>query len=89
MLLVAAMHGGAHIIKISGLDNYKDEKNEDDLCMNIIRSFSYHESMVYGASWIVSNRHPDNDDENNAIPQNDSFAATCSFYDQKAFIWKE
>jgi hypothetical protein len=44
------------------------------------KAFEEHESMVYGASWLVC-RHP---------KQPGSYfeaAASCSFYDQNVYVW--
>ena len=43
--------------------------------MNIVKEFTEHKSMAYGADWICG--------------ENGDFeaAASCSFYDCQAFIW--
>lgn len=74
-LLIAAMHGGCCAIDIPGLDNYDCEYDgslsADDI--KVLSEFTAHQSMAYGADWVCFSAHDG--------------AASCSFYDQKAFLW--
>ena len=70
-ILVAAMHGGCRVVHL----NWSD----DNLSFNVMKEFTEHESMAYGADWLVHNQ-----------PGNDyslEVAASCSFYDRAAFLW--
>ena len=67
-LLLAAMHGGCRIVEFQ-------QSN-----LTVTKEFTKHESMVYGADWLVScSAH---DDENLV-----EAAATCSFYDRAVYLW--
>ena len=68
-LLIGAMHGGCRILNVGEL---KDELNSS---IEIIREFTHHESMAYGADWLFC---PET--------KNDA-AVSCSFYDRQAIIW--
>jgi diphthamide biosynthesis protein 7 len=72
-LLVAAMHGGCRVVYFPSLNDDLEEYTADDAC--ILSKFTAHESMAYGADWISF-----------GTPELEA-AASCSFYDRKAFIW--
>jgi WD40 repeat protein len=78
-LLIAAMHGGCRVIDIPGLNNfnydceYDGSSSVDDI--KVMSEFTAHKSMAYGADWVCF-----------GCSVHDA-AASCSFYDQKAFLW--
>lgn len=76
-LLIAAMHGGCRVIDIPGLDNYDCEyggsSSVDDI--EVLSEFTAHQSMAYGVDWVCFGG------------SGHDAAASCSFYDQKAFLW--
>ena len=80
-MLVGAMHGGCRLVEIPDIpltsSSLEDDDSEDfsDLSVNIIKEFTEHKSMAYGADWIY--------EENGDFEA----AASCSFYDRQAFIW--
>jgi hypothetical protein len=47
--------------------------------MKVMKSFTEHESMAYGADWLVC-PHPTRNGYFEA-------AASCSFYDRALFLW--
>ena len=70
-ILVAAMHGGCRVVHLSWSDN--------NLSFIVMKEFTEHDSMAYGADWLVHDQ-----------PDDDYFlevAASCSFYDRAAFLW--
>ena len=79
-ILVGAMHGGCRIVEMSGPIR-EGSSSEDDsfdlssLSINVVKEFTEHQSMAYGADWIH--------EENGVYDA----AASCSFYDRQAFIW--
>jgi diphthamide biosynthesis protein 7 len=78
-LLIAAMHGGCRVIDIPRLENfnydceYDGSSSVDDI--KVMSEFTAHKSMAYGADWVCF-----------GFSVHDA-AASCSFYDQKAFLW--
>ena len=72
-ILIGAMHGGCRLVDVPGVAS---SLTSDDYTIDasITKEFTEHESMAYGADWIF--------DENNY-----EAAASCSFYDRKAFMW--
>lgn len=66
-LLVAAMHGGCLI------GEFQESK------FTVTKEFTKHESMVYGADWLVSCCANDEDLVEGA--------ASCSFYDRAVYLW--
>lgn len=83
-LLVGAMHGGCRVLRIQGWDaavaEEDDSVTEDSqVGFKVTKKFTEHESMAYGADWLVC-RHP---------TQNGYFeaAASCSFYDRAVYMW--
>ena len=73
-LLVAAMHGGCRIVNFPSLIGRQEENSMAEEA-EIISEFTAHKSMAYGADWISF-----------GAPEFEA-AASCSFYDRKAFIW--
>lgn len=73
-LLVAAMHGGCRVVDLKG-----DEHGPD---FHVTMEFTKHESMAYGADWILANGDEEDDD--------DGFEAaiSCSFYDRAIYLWR-
>lgn len=83
-LLVAAMHGGCHVLHIQALheDETQRKSNPHDTHVSIVSSFTEHKSMAYGADWFPATCFAH--DKNSELRY---LAASCSFYDQKAFLW--
>lgn len=84
-LLVAAMHGGCHVVSIEALlndDQTPPILHPQDTPIGIVSSFSEHQSMVYGADWV-----PIPYTTNDQTSELRYMVASCSFYDQKAFLW--
>lgn len=84
-LLVAAMHGGCHIVSIEALHNDDETQrilNPQDPQISIVSSFSEHQSMAYGADWVPITCFTK--DQNSELRY---MVASCSFYDQTAFLW--
>lgn len=88
-MLVGAMHGGCRILDIPGIRDHDGDShngstsNDSDsmgiggtLEMNIVKEFTEHRSMAYGADWIY--------EEHGRYEA----AASCSFYDRQAFVWE-
>ncbi len=71
-LLVAAMHGGCRVVNFPSLNGNLEEYATEEA--EILSEFTAHESMAYGADWI-------------SFSSELEAAASCSFYDRKAFIW--
>lgn len=67
-LLLGAMHGGCRIVQLQDLSN-------ESIKFKIIQEFTNHESMAYGADWIV--------DTSAGV----ELAASCSFYDRALYVW--
>lgn len=67
-MLLAVMHGGCRVVQIDPDEEFKP-------ILKVRKEFTKHESMAYGADWLV------NDDETIEA------AASCSFYDSSAYIW--
>jgi diphthamide biosynthesis protein 7 len=85
-MLVAAMHGGCRVVEVGNwesLDYPHDDSFDDDdepqFYFRVTNEFCEHESMAYGADWLVC-KHP---------TRNGFFeaAASCSFYDRAVFLW--
>ena len=85
-MLVGAMHGGCRIVDARYLENPK-----------IVSIFTKHESMAYGADWLL---HGDaveeergggescRDDAGIPVTRGEYYAASCSFYDRRVCLWK-
>lgn len=87
MMLVAAMHGGCRVVDFTGL-NVQDEAPTGAASAEIVAEFKGHESMAYGADWLIPKGGVKNGSESNVCGSfNSSLAASCSFYDRQAFIW--
>lgn len=86
-ILCAAMHGGCRVIEIDGLetctatldDNKNNSYEENTTIMNVVEEFIDHESMAYGADWLVC-QYPNQEKYFEA-------AVSCSFYDQAVHLW--
>ena len=87
-MLVAAMHGGCRVVEVGNWDSLEDEDEpsydnlndyEAQFSFQVTKEFCEHESMAYGADWLVC-QHP---------TRNGFFeaAASCSFYDRAVFLW--
>jgi diphthamide biosynthesis protein 7 len=115
-LLIAVMHGGCRVVEFNHLfwndnDDNSNNKNDDDLnennrdiTMNVLQEFREHESMTYGADWLVhrmegitpfssSTSSPSSStfDRNHGLVLNKmevEVATSCSFYDQAMYMWK-
>eukprot|EP00559_Dactyliosolen_fragilissimus_P000797 CAMPEP_0184869104 /NCGR_PEP_ID=MMETSP0580-20130426/32884_1 /TAXON_ID=1118495 /ORGANISM="Dactyliosolen fragilissimus" /LENGTH=527 /DNA_ID=CAMNT_0027370373 /DNA_START=110 /DNA_END=1690 /DNA_ORIENTATION=+ len=73
-ILIAAMHGGCRILNIPNFTSSTNIIDDQPATIDILSSFTEHESMAYGADWILSKN-------------NNEVAASCSFYDRQGFIW--
>lgn len=52
--------------------------------MKCIKQFTNHESMAYGADWLVHT----NETADGSVPVEQFEAAvTCSFYDRAVYVW--
>lgn len=71
-ILVGAMHGGCRIVEVAGIESSATD-GDYNIDASITKEFTEHESMAYGADWIIG--------------ENYEAAASCSFYDRAAFIW--
>jgi diphthine methyl ester acylhydrolase len=90
-MLIGAMHGGASVLNIGGMRKLLSQREaaplqpsiydalDIEISARVSKKFTEHESMVYGADWLVC-QHPTRDGYFEA-------AATCSFYDRSVFIW--
>lgn len=87
-MLVAAMHGGCRVLEVENWEDLETPYNSDypgegggepQLAFRVTNKFTEHESMAYGADWLICN-HP---------TRNGFFeaAASCSFYDRAVFLW--
>lgn len=72
-MLVGAMHGGCRLVDVPNISSSISDDTECE--MNIVKEFTDHKSMAYGADWVYG--------------ENGDFeaAASCSFYDRQAFMW--
>jgi diphthamide biosynthesis protein 7 len=73
-LLIAAMHGGCRVVDLDLLD---EEKEEGSMNLYVRQQFTNHQSMAYGADWLVHST------PNRTIQA----AVSCSFYDQAMYLW--
>jgi WD40 repeat protein len=93
-LLVGAMHGGCRVLRIQGWNDIDDgeayqeqttggvtveESSSPHISMKVTKKFTEHESMAYGADWLVC-PHPTRNGYFEA-------AASCSFYDNAVYLW--
>lgn len=67
-MLLAAMHGGSLVVQLDPDDDFKP-------IPTVSRRFTKHESMAYGADWLVS--------DDGVFEA----AASCSFYDRACYLW--
>jgi len=78
-MLVACMHGGCRLVDVPNIELASLSSSAPDYSeckMNIVKEFTEHKSMAYGADWVCG--------KNVGIEA----AASCSFYDRQAFIWE-
>lgn len=94
IMLVACMHGGCRIVKVPTTTTGEISDDGDtsvgtkDESAEIVKAFTEHESMAYGADWVLSSEGGSNgSDGDDEILVSSYKAATCSFYDQQAFLW--
>ena len=71
-LLVAAMHGGCFVVNLEG-----DASNPE---FRVTNKFTKHESMAYGADWLVRGQSESHDVS--------EAASSCSFYDRAVYLWR-
>jgi len=76
-MLVGAMHGGCRIVNFKALTNINSlfDTDRDSLSAEIESEFTDHNSMAYGADWLV---------RDGGSPE---YAASCSFYDRRVCMW--
>lgn len=75
-ILVAAMHGGCRVVEVPVLDSTYTDVQDVNAGVEILSEFTAHKSMAYGADWLCFGQ-----------PSCEEIAASCSFYDRKAFLW--
>lgn len=77
-ILVGAMHGGCRIVDVDDFENPQ-----------IVSKFTKHESMAYGADWLVDGvkggEEGGGDDDGGTASD---YAASCSFYDRRVCLWR-
>jgi diphthamide biosynthesis protein 7 len=78
-LLVAAMHGGCRVLRLTGWDGDVVSGDTANAGIEVTKKFTQHESMAYGADWLVC-KHPTQSGYFEA-------AASCSFYDRSVYLW--
>ena len=90
-ILVGAMHGGCRIVTVDGLGGSDVSETDAVLKTQIESEFTKHESMAYGADWVVGEGFgdyaADNDGESSPSMINE-YAASCSFYDRRVCLWR-
>ena len=69
LLLGACMHNGMHVFEL----------NSETSFLTCVCDFMNHDSMSYGADWIVSKEM--------AIPRENEKIVSCSFYDKAIHLW--
>ena len=86
-LLVAAMHGGCRILHVhdqSTTDWWDQDQRTDALPqLHVTREFCQHQSLAYGADWLVNPTTTTTKRKNTTM----DVAASCSFYDQSVYLW--
>ena len=77
-MLVAAMHGGCRVVNVPALNSTHQNADGGDVYAGgeVLSEFTAHESMAYGADWLCFD-----------TPSREEVAASCSFYDRRAFLW--
>ena len=73
-MLVGAMHGGCRIVDAGDFENPQ-----------IVSKFTKHESMAYGADWLVGEEAEGSGNDDGAASD---YAASCSFYDRRVCLWR-
>ena len=78
-VLVGAMHGGCRVINLSSSseESSPSETQATWDSYSISKEFQEHQSMAYGADWLV--------DDNRQVPDT---AVSCSFYDKAVHVWR-
>ena len=74
-MLVGAMHGGCRIVDAGDFENPQ-----------IVSKFTKHESMAYGADWLVGVEDGGGVDDDGGTAR--EYAASCSFYDRRVCLWR-
>ena len=90
-ILVGAMHGGCRIVTVDGFGNRKGSESGAVLETHIESEFMKHESMAYGADWLVSEGiggGATNGDGESSPSMINEYAASCSFYDRRVCLWR-
>jgi diphthine methyl ester acylhydrolase len=67
-MLLAVMHGGCRVVQLDPDDDFRP-------IPTVAKEFLAHESMAYGADWLVSH------------DETIEAAASCSFYDRACYLW--
>jgi diphthamide biosynthesis protein 7 len=78
-LLLGAMHGGCRVVKLNGMELLNTAENSSPVAIQVQQKFTKHESMAYGADWLVCQRPG----EAGRVQA----AASCSFYDRALCLW--
>jgi diphthamide biosynthesis protein 7 len=77
-LLLGAMHGGCRVVKLDGLELLGEESHSVEL--QVQQKFTNHQSMAYGADWLVCQRQ--------GRAGRVQAAISCSFYDRAMYLWQ-
>ncbi|KAH9849755.1 WD40-repeat-containing domain protein [Lenzites betulinus] len=78
-LLVACMHDGFKVVKLDfGAGDPSTTLASSDQSWEVVKRFDGHTSLAYGADWSFAR---DGGDE-------DTFVASCSFYDHTLQLWR-
>jgi diphthamide biosynthesis protein 7 len=80
-LLLGAMHGGCRVVKLNGMETADTSSSSTNICKaQVTHKFTKHESMAYGADWLVC--------QQSAGRTKVEAAASCSFYDRAMYLWE-
>ena len=76
-MLVGAMHGGCRVVDAGNFENPQ-----------IVSKFTKHESMAYGADWLVGGVDGEGRGGDEDGGRASDYAASCSFYDRRVCLWR-
>ena len=81
-LLLGAMHGGCRVLKVNGIGESlaaAADLQPNSCKAHATHKFTKHESMAYGADWLVY--------KSGGAQMTVEAAASCSFYDRAMYLW--